>query len=317
VEFKLIQLIQQGSRVSFPAGSDHGVVLGIGDDAAIIKPDEGEFLVATTDTLNAGVHFPDDTLAYDIGYKSLAVNLSDLAAMGALPRWVLLSLSMPGSDPEWVADFAAGFRSLAQKYCVALIGGDTTCGSLSINMTAIGTIKPGRQLLRSGAVAGDLIVVSGTVGGAARVLDLLREAAPGVDRRLLDRPAPRVELGQALTSFASSCIDVSDGLLADLGHLLEASKCGAKVLLENLPADDVLGGLDDKQRWDYQLCGGDDYELLFTVPPEHKVKIADLRGSLKIELSIIGEVLGGHEIVCIDPHGERFHPHKTGYQHFK
>ena len=173
-EFELIRQIQQDTAVSFSNGIDDGVKLGIGDDAAVLEVPAGRHLVAATDTMNAGVHFPLDTAACDIAYKCLAVNLSDLAAMGAVPRWALLSLSLPDADPEWVQSFAAGFKSLAEVYGVSLVGGDTTSGPLSVSITALGSIEPGRQLIRSGAKAGDLVVVSGSIGGACRTLELLQ-----------------------------------------------------------------------------------------------------------------------------------------------
>ncbi len=221
--------------------------------------------MAATDTLNAGTHFPDDTAAYDIAHKCLAVNLSDLAAMGATPRWALLSLSLPKVDPQWLQSFIQGFKTLAQAHGVVLVGGDTTSGPLSVCVTALGVIEPGKQLQRNGAKPGDLLVVSGTVGGAARVLELLRDGNAVTDRQLLDRPQPRVKLGQALAGYASACIDISDGLLADLGHVLKASGCGARIELAQLPYADLLADLDEKSRWNCQLSGGDDYELLFTL----------------------------------------------------
>ena len=275
-EFQLIQQIQQGLSVSAADNLQSGVILGIGDDAAVVEVPAGRHLVAATDTLNAGVHFPVATLPFDIAYKCLAVNLSDMAAMGAIPRWALLSLSLPEAGQQWVMSFIDGFNSLANNHGVVLIGGDTTHGPLSVSLTALGLVKPGMQLVRHGAKPGDLLVVSGTVGGAARVLDLLQQDADlqargdFKDRRLLDRPVPRVELGQCLPGYATSCIDISDGLLADLGHVLAASSCGASIVLEKLPGDEILNGLENHLKWNYQLSGGDDYELLFTLPPEHR-----------------------------------------------
>jgi thiamine-monophosphate kinase len=243
-EFGLIQQIQRET-----SGPDHGVILGIGDDAAVLEVSEGLCLVAATDTLNAGIHFPVDTAPFDIGYKCLAVNLSDLAAMGATPKWVLLSLSLPVADPAWLESFIAGFKSLAQLYDVALVGGDTTHGPLSICLTALGDVKPGKQMLRSGARAGDLVVVSGTIGGAARILELIQAGEDHADRHLLDRPAPRIDLGQVISGFASACIDISDGLLADLGHVLTASRCAARIEVSRLPASGLLNDLEEEQRW--------------------------------------------------------------------
>lgn len=315
-EFQLIRQIQRETEV--PA---QGVKLGIGDDAAVLQMPAGQHLVAATDTLNAGIHFPADTSPFDIGYKCLAVNLSDLAAMGASPRWALLSLSLPEADPDWLRSFSAGFKTLAQPYEVALVGGDTTKGPLSVCLTALGSVQPGRQLQRSGASPGDLVVVSGTVGGAARILDLLRnEVAVSeqflTDRHLLDRPEPRVKLGQALVGYASACIDISDGLIADLGHLLTASECAAALETAALPAPAILEGLPDDQKWGYQLAGGDDYELLFTLPRKHEALIRVWSKELDVSLSVIGEIEEGDGIRCTDPDGRAFRPEKTGFDHF-
>lgn len=310
-EFQLIRQIQRETSVLV-----QGVKLGIGDDAAVLEIPAGQHLVAATDTLNAGTHFPVGTLPFDIGYKCLAVNLSDLAAMGATPHWALLSLSLPQADPDWLRSFTAGFKSLAQPCGVALVGGDTTCGPLSICLTALGIIEPGRQLLRSGAQPGDLIVVSGTVGGAARILDLLQDDIVASDRHLLDRPCPRVGLGRALVGHASACIDISDGLLADLGHLLKASGCAARLEIVALPAPGVLGDLGDEQRWSYQLVGGDDYELLFALPGSQAALLETWRKELDINLSVIGKIEQGHGIRCIGPDGTEFHPRRACFEHF-
>lgn len=310
-EFGLIQQIQRQTSVSAP-----GVRLGIGDDAAVLEIPAGKHLVVATDTLNAGIHFPVDTSPFDIGYKCLAVNLSDLAAMGAIPHWALLSLSLPQADPHWLKSFTDGFMSLAQPYGVALVGGDTTSGPLSVSLTALGIVEPGKQLLRSAARPGDLLVVSGTIGGAARVLDLLRDNLTASDKNLLDRPQPRVGLGQALAGHAGACIDISDGLLADLGHLLKASGCAARLFTDKLPAHDILAGLSDEQRWTYQLAGGDDYELLFTLPENRQALLKSWSKELDISLSVIGKIEAGEGIRCIAADGTEFHPRRTGFDHF-
>lgn len=316
-EFELIRQIQRETSVSYSPGIVHGVKLGIGDDAAVLEVPAGQHLVAATDTLNAGVHFPIDTSPYDIGYKCLAVNLSDLAAMGATPRWALLSLSLPEAAPEWVGLFSAGFKSLAQAHDVTLVGGDTTSGPLSISLTALGFIEPGEQLTRSGASPGELIVVSGTLGGAAHALEMLQTGQPVTDRHLLDRPQPRVSLGQSLPGYASACIDISDGLLADLGHLLKASGCGARLEIEKLPASNVLAGLVDEQRWNYQLSGGDDYELLFSLPRKHLAWLNSLSQQLDIKLSVIGEIEKDEGIRCFTNKGAHYQPRDTGFEHFR
>ncbi len=316
-EFQLIRKIQRETAVSFSSDCDHGVRLGIGDDAAVLEVPTGQHLVAATDTLNAGVHFPVDTSAFDIAYKCLAVNLSDLAAMGATPRWALLSLSLPQANAAWIQSFAAGFKSLAEVYGISLVGGDTTSGPLSVSLTALGYIEPGKQLTRSGAKPGDLIVVSGTLGGAARVLDLLEAEKSATERHLLDRPQPRVSLGQALKAHANACIDVSDGLLADLSHMLKASDCGASLEIEDLPYDDSLAGLEDGLRWNYQLSGGDDYELLFTLPPEHSELLATWGQQLDIGLTVIGEIEGDTGITCLKKDGTVYEPQSAGFEHFR
>ena len=316
-EFQLIRQIQQETAVPSSTDTDTGVRLGIGDDAAVLEVPAGQHLVAATDTLNVGIHFPVETSAFDIGFKCLAVNLSDLAAMGATPRWALLSLSLPEADPEWIGSFTAGFNSLAQAYDVTLIGGDTTSGPLSVSLTALGSIAPGRSLKRSGAKPGDLLVVSGTIGGATRALELLQAGKAVPERHLLDRPQPRVKLGQALVGYANACIDISDGLLADLGHILKASGCGARIELERLPQTEALAELDDESMWKHQLSGGDDYELLFTVPPVHKLMVANWSQQLEVNLSIIGEIEEGEGCRCTGPDGAIYDPQNTGFEHFR
>jgi thiamine-monophosphate kinase len=316
-EFQLIRQIQR--QTSVPASDDSvtGVVLGIGDDAAVLEIPAGHLLVAATDTLNAGTHFPLETLPYDIGFKCLAVNLSDLAAMGAVPHWALLSLSLPGAEPEWIRSFTEGLMSLARPYGVSLVGGDTTCGPMSISLTAMGSIEPGLQMQRNGAKPGDLLVVSGTIGGAAYALDMLQQGKPVPERDLLDRPQPRVELGLHLAPYANSCIDISDGLLADLGHILKASGCGARIEIDKLPCSDALSKLDSEKRWKYQLSGGDDYELLFSLPRSYEKEINAWGQQLNISLSIIGEIVEGTGVQCLGPDGENYRPDYAGFEHFR
>lgn len=315
-EFELIRQIQQDTSVSYTTGFEHGVKLGIGDDAAVLALPRGQQLVAATDTLNAGTHFPDETSPFDIGYKCLAVNLSDLASMGAVPHWALLSLSLPDADAQWVQSFTQGLMTLAQLHGVSLVGGDTTSGPMSISLTALGSVSPGLQMQRSGAQPGDLVVVSGTVGGAAYALEQLQKGDEVLEQHLLDRPEPRVALGQQLAGHANACIDVSDGLLADLGHILKASACAAKLNLENLPCSDALSKLGLEARYRYQLSGGDDYELLFTLPPTSREKLADWRRQLNIRLSVIGEIVEGSGVECIGADGEPYSVEYAGFEHF-
>jgi thiamine-monophosphate kinase len=304
-EFQLIRQIQREAVVSSNHDNDHGVVLGIGDDAAQHR-----------DRYH-GLRKPRlPAESRDVGFKCLAINLSDLAAMGAIPHWVLLSLSLPTAESAWVKSFTSGFMQLARAYDVSLVGGDTCSGPLSVGVTALGSVEPGRQLTRSGAGPGDLLVVSGTIGGAAHALDMLKTGNVVTDRHLLDRPRPRVELGQALAGYASACIDVSDGLLADLGHVLKASGCGARLDLDKLPHTKALAELETRVRWNYQLSGGDDYELLFTLPRSHQAMVPIWSQQLNIRLSIIGEIEDGNGVRCYAPDGAEFDPDSAGFEHF-
>ena len=246
-----------------------GVELGVGDDCALLAPPLGQQLAITSDTLIAGRHFPLETAAADIGWKALAVNLSDLAAMGAEPYAFTLALSLPEANADWLAGFAAGLGELARAAGIALVGGDTTRGPLSITITALGTVQPGAALLRSGARSGELVCVTGTLGDAALALRQLQAGAP-VDAALrarLDRPTPRHAAGTALRGVASAAIDLSDGLLGDLGHILSASGVGATLEIGQLPMSRAFAALAaPDERASLQLAGGDDYELCFCVP---------------------------------------------------
>jgi thiamine-monophosphate kinase len=251
--------------------SRRDVLLGVGDDAALLDTSADRLLVAATDTLVEGRHFLSDAPARSIGHQALAVNLSDLAAMGAEPAWALLSLSLPAVDEDWLEAFAGGLYSLAECHGVALVGGDTVRGSLVITITALGLVERGQALRRGGARPGDLLYVSGWPGEAAAGLEALRrgsarEPGPPLVRRYL-YAEPRVALGRALRGKATAAMDVSDGLLGDLAKLCSASGVGACVELERLPISDALAGeypLAECER--FVLGGGDDYELLFTLP---------------------------------------------------
>ena len=245
----------------------------------------------------------------------------NLLKLRATPRWVLLSLSLPDvalpdENASWVESFTSGFNTLARAYNVALVGGDTTCGPLSITITAMGLVSAGRQLTRAAAKPDDLLVVSGTIGGAARVLELLQSGISVTERQLLDRPQPRVELGQKLIDHASACIDISDGLLADLGHILKASDAGARVEIDKLPHPHNLSELECELKWKHQLSGGDDYELLFTLPPDKQEMLKIWSEQLKIKLSIIGEIEEQSGIRCICPDGSDYTVTNAGFEHF-
>lgn len=246
--------------------------LGIGDDAAIIRPAADAELLVSMDTLVAGAHFFADAPAEDIARKALAVNLSDMAAMGALPRWLGLSLTLPGHDADWLGRFAAAFNDLARHYSLVLIGGDLSRGPLSVTVQVHGEAPEGRALRRGGAREGDHIYVTGALGAAAWALKCRREDRPGAaaeaEHERLRRPEARVKTGLALRDVASSCIDISDGLLADLGHILSASGLGAEIMLPAIPFSKSLKTQPRAMALELALSGGDDYELCFTVAPD-------------------------------------------------
>ena len=294
----------------FKRASASDVSLGIGDDSAIITPPSSQQLVICTDTLVAGRHFPLNTSAHAIGWKSVAVNLSDLAAMGARPHSILLALSLPNVDHQWLAEFSRGLFECCDQFGVALIGGDTTQSSqLTISVTALGWIEHGQAITRSGAQVGDYICVSGQIGDAAYALKHLGHPL----QQRLNYPTPRCHLGQKLKGLASSMIDISDGLAQDLGHILKASQVGAKLLLELLPIDDTLRELSLQQAWHYALSGGDDYELCFTISPQNYEKLSGQQ--LDVPLTIIGEITQQTDLL-FEYKGE-IHPLPVhGYQHF-
>jgi thiamine-monophosphate kinase len=295
------------------------IVLGIGDDAALLQPPTARLLVSAVDTLVSGRHFPDNATAFDIGYKSLAVNLSDLAAMGAEPAWATLALTLPDIDTAWLQAFADGFFSLADQHRLALVGGDTTRGPLSVSVQVQGFVEPSRVLRRDAAEAGQAIYVSGTPGDAAFALQsLLRGDAvdPGLLKRL-HQPTPRLALGRALGGVAAAAIDVSDGLLADLGHILEASGCGATLWPDRLPQSDALRSLAGAAALECQLNGGDDYELCFTVSPQQQAGLARVLGDLPVAVTEIGVVTAAPGIVCQPDNGVAYTPAVHGYDHFE
>lgn len=306
-------------------------VLGPGDDCALLQPTPGKQLAVTTDMLVEGVHFLADTNPKNLGWKALAVNLSDLAAMGATPRWVTLAGALPKADEAWLAQFAEGFFSCAQTYGVDVVGGDTTRGPLNVCITAIGEVEPGHALRRDGAKVGDQIWVSGRPGLAALGLAQLQgkvqlpEPWPRLCIGALEKPRPRVALGQALVGVATAAIDVSDGLLADLGHIGERSNCAAAVKLVQLPQLKDLTGSGDRYDADLrrialecQLSGGDDYELCFTAPGNQSLAIAQIAARLELPLWHIGEMVAGPagEVTVFDPDGQPVSLARKGFDHF-
>jgi thiamine-monophosphate kinase len=315
-EFDIVARIKAHAAHSMGIRAD--VVLGIGDDAALLQLPAGRLLVVATDTLNEGVHFPIETAPADIGWKALAVNLSDLAAMGATPAWCTLSLSLHEAQPAWVEAFLDGFLALAALHGVALVGGDTTRGPLSISVTAHGHVEPGRALQRSGACAGDDLWISGTLGDAAAALSQWRAggAAEPALRARLDRPMPRVEAGRALADIAHACIDVSDGLLADVAHLCTASGVGAQLDIDDLPASPTLKSMFTVEtRRVLQTSGGDDYELCFTAGPAQREAIAQVGAAIGIAMTRIGTIVAGRDVVA-RVGDVSWQPPRRGFDHF-
>ena len=300
-------------------GSRADTLTGIGDDCAVLKPPRGKLLAVSTDTLVAGRHFPPETTAADIGFKSLAVNLSDLAAMGAEPAWVSLSLTLPEVDEDWLSGFSSGFAELARQFNLQLIGGDLTRGPLSITVTIHGLVTPGHVLKRQGAWEGDLVCVSGTLGDAAFALDQV-SAGSACDPELLkalNRPQPRVELGLKLTDVATSCIDISDGLVSDLGHICKASACRAQIYLDRLPCHlAVKKAIEISGSWEFPLTGGDDYELCFTLPPKHIELLPEISTETAVPLTVIGEIKLGSGVAVIDENGQQLEMTSAGFMHF-
>lgn len=297
------------------------VEMGIGDDCAVLEVPAGRRLAVTLDTLVEGIHFTPHTDPEALGHKALAVNLSDLAAVGAEPAWVTLSLTLPAADAGWLEAFARGFGGLARRYGVALVGGDTTRGPLSISIQAHGFVDPGRALRRNGARPGDLIYISGSLGDAGLAL-LVQQglyAAPehlAYLRGRLDRPEPRIELGLALRGLATSAIDISDGLTSDLGHILAAARCGATLHLEQLPLSPALKDyLADTGDWSPALSAGDDYELCFTIPEARQGDLEVLASSLPCGLSWIGVIDKAQGLRCIDADGQQLAV-AAGFDHF-
>ncbi|GAA0714188.1 thiamine-phosphate kinase [Dokdonella soli] len=324
-EFDLIDLIHKRCAIERA-----DVRLGIGDDAAILRPPPGLDLIVSTDTLVAGVHFPEMTSAQDLGWKSLAVNLSDLAAMGAMPVWALLALTLPDADRTFVEGFAGGFAELAAQHRVALVGGDTTRGPLTVTVVVHGFAPPAHVLRRDGAQIGDAVFVTGTLGDAAaglRCLDprdaqanALFHAPPETREWLISRllrPTPRLAAGAALRELASACIDVSDGLLADLGHIAARSGVGIEIDALELPASSALLALfDAPDRLALQAGGGDDYELAFSVPPAHVADVQRDLARVGCGATRIGRVVAGQGVRLLDANGTPIALRRRGWDHF-
>lgn len=297
------------------------VIEGIGDDGAVLRPPAGMDLVTVVDTLVGDVHFPsgtDETSALSVGYRSVAVNLSDIAAMGAEPRWMTLALTLPDSNEDWLRLYAEGLHRIAAEYGVVLVGGDTTSGACIVSTVQVtGLVAPGRAVCRSGARPGDTVYVTGTVGDAAAGLYLLEHPEPQISELhdfLQDRfrfPTPRVAVGRELANFASAAIDISDGLYTDLGKLLAASDAGATIDLDSLPLSGALRACFDESRQRHlALSGGDDYELCFTSAHDLPPEIAG------VPVTAIGTVTAGAGIDC-ESRGRAVEFVDSGYVHFR
>jgi thiamine-monophosphate kinase len=299
------------------------VVLGIGDDAAVLKVPPGAELVAAVDTLVAGRHFPPATAAHSIGHRALAVNLSDLAAMGATPAWMTLALTLPEADPTWLSGFAQGLSGLAATYAVSLVGGDTTSGPLTVSVQIFGHVAEGTALRRSGGRAGDVLAVTGSLGdsGAGLAFATQRLAAPNAAagealRQRFDYPAPRVDFGVAARGIASAALDLSDGLVGDLPKLAAASGLAAHVDVGRLPFSAAMRALG----WpalarDWALSAGDDYELLLAVPRARFDELAAIAARCGLPLTSIGELRAGSGVhFTLDQ--QPFVPTAGGFDHF-
>lgn len=309
------EIIRQFFADRLPKRPD--VIYGIGDDAALTRIPAHHLLVTTTDTMVAGVHFPLATTPFDIAYKALAVNLSDLAAMGATPAWFTLALTLPESDPKWLKAFSEGLFTLAQLHNIQLIGGDLTRGPLTITIQAFGLIPEGEALLRSQAKPGDLIYVTGTLGDAGLALKNLPNRPDDYLLSRLNRPEPRIAAGEALRKIAHAAIDISDGLAADLGHILEQSQVGAIINIEQLPLSAVLTEkLTSQEAIQLALTAGDDYELCFTIPAEHKAELTKKIATFNCQVTCIGNITSGKELILQYNDGRKYHDQTSGYQHF-
>ncbi len=299
------------------------IILGIGDDAAVLSTPTDKQLVVSIDTLISGVHFPGQTSAADIAWKALAVNLSDLAAMGATPAWFTLALSLPQVEHDWLAAFSESLADISTAYQIPLVGGDTTRAALSITIQVAGHVQPGGALLRSGARVGDQIFVTGNIGDAALGLYALQQQLGGTADadyliQRLNRPQPRVELGQALVNVASACIDISDGLFADLAHILKASGVGARLQQAHIPLSEAAKHFlsDNPQSLPSIYNRGDDYELCFCVPKEKCAQLDAIEKRLNCRLNHIGEIVAGCELQVFDARNKLLDLGNDNYDHF-
>ncbi|OJZ09579.1 MAG: thiamine-phosphate kinase [Thiobacillus sp. 63-78] len=300
-----------------------GAVLGVGDDCALLAPTPGMQLAVSTDMLLEGRHFSPADSPAGLGHKSLAVNLSDLAAMGATPRWATLAIALPEENDAWLNAFARGFFRMADLHGLELVGGDTSRGTLTISITVMGEVPPGQALRRDGAQTGDDVWVSGMLGSAALALAYRQgrlfmeqiDAAKVLPALYL--PMPRIALGEALRGLASSAIDISDGLLGDLGHILKRSRVGATLEFSALPTLPVAQAyLHEAVARDCVLAGGDDYELCFTAPPGRRDAVQAAAAAAGVAVSRIGRITAEPGLNVLDADGQPLPIAHTGYDHF-
>lgn len=305
--------------------------LSIGDDAALISVSEGHELAISTDMLISGTHFFSNAAPYSVGWKSLAVNLSDMAAMGANPKWATLSIALPSNNPTWLSGFSGGFFACANAFNVDLIGGDTTRGALTISVQMMGEVPKGKAIKRSGAQVGDDIWVSNQLGKAALALAHLLETHNIPDAlvqeylQVLNLPQPRISLGLALRNVASSAIDVSDGLVSEVGHIIKASKTklsiaemGAVIYLDKIPTSSFIHkNLNQLDFQKFVLAGGDDYELCFTANPKQHDAIDTLSSSLNLTLTKVGQITAKNGVIVLDKHHQAIILDTSGYNHFR
>lgn len=317
-EFELISHFFKGRGV---ARKD--VSLSIGDDAALINVPENCQLAVTTDTLVEGVHFFNDIDPKALGYRSLAVNLSDLAAMGAEPAWISVALTLPKAEAQWLEQFTQGMHEIAEYYNVQIVGGDTTQGPLTISICAKGFVPNGCALTRSGAKNGDWIFVTGSLGDAGLAIDCkygkvtLTEQQFNAANKAFDFPTPQVAAGQMLRGKATSCIDISDGLIADIGHICQMSGVGAKLFAENIPlAATVKAVLPQEHALNYALTYGDEYQLLFTVPEEHRTTVEMTLKQYGVAISCVGQITNQTGSVDLTLNGKPFALEQGGFEHF-
>lgn len=318
-EFQLIQQFFQREQAEQPAA---GVVLGIGDDCALLQVPSGEQLAVSVDTLVAGVHFLADADAELIAERALRTNLSDLAAMGAKPLWFTLALTLPKADEDWLRAFSRGLFRCAREYGIALVGGDTTKGPLTISIQVMGSVVPSHSLRRDGASLGDFVLVTNYLGDGAAALAVLQEKIQPDESALeylherFYRPVPRLKEAAVLADLASAALDISDGLVADLQHICNSADLGAIIDVESLPISPAVQSLNNPaQAYEWALSGGDDYELCFTVPPANMPEVAMLIAQGKLQATVIGEMVAGNRVYC-ELDGEPYETSRAGYQHF-